>query len=172
MSTAGARFITFVVSTALAGGCVADNDRWDPPDDAAGSTGGQPHRDDTDEPDTDASSDDATTDPAGGPDAAIEACLEMELAACEQDATIVCADVREDAAHCGACFHDCTQYGSDKCRDGVCECPGKWGAVCEGTCMDTRSDPRHCGIGCADCEATLGTGATCKDGECRPPDED
>lgn len=162
--------------------CVEENAKWDPPvENAAGSTStGQASMStgmaqtgttqtgvgsSTMETETHASSEPGSST-AAVDDGQIEVCLEMGLASCQMGNTVLCADLTDDALHCGECFNNCEAIGADKCKDGVCDCPGMDGRVCNGVCADTKDDPNACGEECLDCEALYGEGTECHDREC------
>lgn len=118
----------------------------------------------------------ASTTGDGGDD---EACGVVEpdacgdgLTACASPGGWFCADLREHDEHCGACFHDCAEYGDATCHEGECYCRGgPWWKLCGEGCVDTRLDPTGCGIECVDCRVLYGPDARCETGICAPPGE-
>lgn len=77
-----------------------------------------------------------------------------------------CTDLETDGGNCGRCGRVCT--GGKTCRDGACVCvPEDREMTCrEGRCGATVN---NCGetVECGGC----GTGKTCVDGGCRPPEQ-
>jgi hypothetical protein len=168
--------------------CVGENPDWDQPGDGIGSTatatatatGDGDGDGDGDDDDGNGGGDDGGgggdgnggRDDDGGGDSesgeAPSACKD-ELVPCEIDSEPACVDLRDDAAHCGACFHACDPML--ECEEGTCRCPGgDWAAPCNGVCVDTKDDPLNCGQGCVDCTALFGDDASCDNGICNARD--
>lgn len=71
----------------------------------------------------------------------------------------LCADLSNDAFHCGNCQFFCAQGAT--CQAGICGCPGTQ-VICGNSCVDTQTTATNCG-GCGhDC----GSGA-CSAGICQ-----
>lgn len=82
-----------------------------------------------------------------------------------QESPDLCHDLNSDSAHCGACFHRCTQ--GRQCIDGQCvfasQCePGR--SRCGNACVDLQTHPLNCGS-CGNTCPTDGMGV-CNGGVC------
>lgn len=89
-------------------------------------------------------------------------CVEGECQCpAERQCGDLCADLQNDARHCGGCDNECA-VGS-ACVDGECACAGE---VCNGACVDLGSDAVHCGA----CGVSCFSHEECVEGECESTD--
>lgn len=81
-----------------------------------------------------------------------------------------CADVNQDADHCGACDHACAgnDFGRAVCNAGVCELVCNDGYTrCGNGCYRLNDDPQHCGSCTLSCPTAQTEQTSCLAGTCR-----
>ena len=80
---------------------------------------------------------------------------------CGDAASATCADLRKDAANCGACGTACKD--GEVCSAGRCEIScGPGLSECSGACTNVKADAANCGA----CGTTCGASEVCSNGAC------
>ena len=80
---------------------------------------------------------------------------------CGDAASATCADLRKDAANCGACGTACKD--GEVCSAGRCEIScGPGLSECSGACTNVKADAANCG----ECGTSCGASEVCSNGAC------